>query len=175
MRVGTSTCQTERVDYEPDPPTPQAKAPSELWVQMDRRRKNPQIGLPMVGLANDRTIAKIRRGELLTDNPKTASRGREVYERIDRLLRWHTGDAENCARTRVLPRPLEEVRENRRTRTLEVAAMLTRASAKISHSPDDVDQADLDEAERLARKILEERQGRRQDSGTGSTSGQPSS
>ena len=151
-------------------PVDDEPTPSPLWVEMDRRRRNPHINLRMIALANDRTIAKIKRGGILR-----GSRGSEVYERIDHLLQWHLGDAERCAHTGVSPVPLESVRENRRTRTLEVAAMLTRASAKISHSPDDVDQADLDEAERLARKILEDRERRRQDDQTGSTGGQRSS
>jgi hypothetical protein len=143
---------------------------------MDRRRRDPHINQRMAGLANDRTIAKIRRGEILTDS-KAESRGRAVYEQIDRMLRWHVGDAETCARTGVLPRPLEGVRDNGRTRYLEVAAVLSRASTMLltADSPDDVDPAALAEAERQARKLLEEElQRRKQHAGSDSTSGQRS-
>jgi hypothetical protein len=164
MRVRTSTCQTWRVDDE--------QKPSALWVALDRRRREPRINLGPRALANDRTMAKIKRGEVL-DTRRAGSR--EVYENLDRLLQWRPGSAEACARYETPPEPLEFLPEMRRTRYLEGATVFSRLSASLltADSPDDVDPELLAEAERQARQLLDEELKRRnQPGGTGSRGGQ---
>lgn len=175
MRVRTSACQTERVTVESEP--------SLLYREMEKRRKAPFIGLRMTALANDRTIARIRRGEILTESTRlaTVNRGRAVYEQIDDLLHWMPGDAERCARENIPPRPLSTsympLPANMVT-NVEVAAVLSRASAALltADKPDDVDQEIIKEAVRRTSEWLDDQQGRRtSDGGSGSNGGQRSS
>ena len=107
-----------------------------LYEQMERRRI--ELGLRPEGIVHPKTRAKIRDGE-----PIRA----DVYERLDRQLRWQIGSAERVARGEGEPVELDNPDFNAERRLRIVST--TSAVATVG----DISEEDLREIEALADAI----------------------